>query len=99
SWGGRFVVIIMPLYDEVVAANVAGPVRHDQLAARLRGRGVEVIDTVPAFAGAPDPADLYLMRRANSPSAAGHRLLADYITAQLTTTPGDHAMLAHGGAY
>jgi hypothetical protein len=98
-WGGRFVVVIMPLYEEVVTPSIPGPIRHEQLAGRLRRHGVEVIDTVPRFMEAPDPAGLYLMRRANHPSAAGHRLLADFITAQLTEGQLGHAMLAHQGTH
>ena len=98
SWGGRFVVVIMPLYEEVVTHNLEGILHHDQLTARLRARGIEVIDTVPVFTTAPDPVELYIMRRANHPSADGHRLLADYIASQLSAGPRNDAMLASGGA-
>jgi hypothetical protein len=97
SWGGRFVVIIMPLYDEVVTHNIEGSVRHDQLAARLRARGMEVIDTVPVFLKARDPSSLYVMRRPNHPGPEGHRMLADFVGSQLQADEHS-AVLAHEGA-
>jgi hypothetical protein len=99
AWGGHFVVVLMPLYEEVVTPSVADPVRHDKLAGRMRAHGVDVIDTVPTFLRAADPAELYLMGRANHPSAAGHRLLADYIKAQLGASPAVNSMLAKEGAH
>lgn len=98
SWGGRFVVVIMPLYEEVVTHTLEGPLHHEQLVRRLHDQGIEVIDTVPLFSSAPDPVALYVMRRANHPSAAGHRMLADYIISQLNAGRSDHAVLARGGA-
>jgi len=97
SWGGRFVVILMPLYEEVVTHNLEGELHHDQLAQRLRARGVEVIDTVPLFTSSRDPIGLYLNRRANHPNADGHRLLADYIANQLGANPPDKVMMARDG--
>jgi hypothetical protein len=100
SWGGRFVVVIAPLYEEVVTPGLAGPVHHDDVVRRLRARDIEVIDTVPVFTAAADPVDLYLLRRPNHPSAAGHRLLGDYIASQLLgiQVQDGHPMLAHEGA-
>ena len=98
SWGGRFVVVIMPLFEEVITHNLEGPLHHDRLVQRLHARGIEVIDTVPVFATAPEPVALYVMRRANHPSAAGHRMLADYITSQLSAGEHEHALLARDGA-
>ncbi|MEP7242491.1 MAG: hypothetical protein ABI885_02275 [Gammaproteobacteria bacterium] len=95
SWGGRFIVVIMPLYAEVVAHELADPLHHDRLASALKARGVEVIDTVPIFLAAPDPGGLYVMRRNNHPSAEGHRMLADYIATQLNAPGGPGPMLAH----
>lgn len=97
SWGGRFVVVIMPLYEEVVTHNLEGPLHHDQLTGRLRAQGIEVIDTVPMFATAADPVALYVMRRANHPSIEGHRMLASYIASQLNAHTHNDPMLAHGG--
>ena len=93
GWGGRFVVVIMPLYAEVVAHDLAEPLRHDHLAAMLRAMGVTVIDTVPTFLDNSDPASLYVMRRNNHPTAEGHRLLARYIATELRT-PAPAARLA-----
>jgi hypothetical protein len=83
SWGGRFVVVIMPLYAEVIAHEMAEPLRHDRLASMMRDMGIEVIDTVPTFLAAPDPLSLYVMRRNNHPTPAGHQVLAQYVLDQL----------------
>ncbi len=96
SWGGRFVVVIMPLYEEVVAHTLGGPLHHDALVQRLHAQGIEVIDTVPLFTASADPVGLYLMRRANHPSAAGHRLIANYITSRLSTGQSGRAVMARG---
>ncbi len=97
GWGGRFVVVIMPLYEEVVSHNLEGPLHHERLVARLHASGFEVIDTVPLFEDSSDAVGLYLNRRANHPSAAGHKLLADYIASQLSAGQSGHTMLARGG--
>ncbi len=97
SWGGRFVVVIMPLYAEVVAHDLAAPLHHDHLASLLQGMGVEVIDTVPAFEAAEDPASLYVMRRDNHPTDAGQRLLANLIDTRLRAQAPPRATLAHQG--
>jgi hypothetical protein len=85
SWGGRFIVVIMPLYAEVVAHELAEPLHHDHLTAMLRAMGIEVIDTVPVFLSVPDPRTLYVMGRNNHPTPAGHELLARFVAAQMRT--------------
>ncbi|HVY81057.1 MAG TPA: hypothetical protein VG994_08760, partial [Steroidobacteraceae bacterium] len=64
----------------------------------LRARGVEVIDTVPMFQSVSDPGSLYVMHRNNHPTAEGHRMLADFITAQLHVTNTAGPRLAHDGS-
>jgi len=94
GWGGRFVVVIMPLYAEVISHDLADPLHHDKLAARMRARGIEVIDTVPVFLDARDPNGLYVMRTNNHPTPEGHHMLADYIASQLTAQARGGAMVA-----
>ncbi|HVY81473.1 MAG TPA: hypothetical protein VG994_10865 [Steroidobacteraceae bacterium] len=98
SWGGRFVVVIMPLYAEVVSHDLAEPLHHEHLAALLRARGVDVIDTVPLFKSVSDPGSLYVMHRNNHPTAEGHRMLAEFITAQLHVVDAAGPRLAHDGS-
>ncbi|HVW69534.1 MAG TPA: hypothetical protein VHB68_11200 [Steroidobacteraceae bacterium] len=97
SWGGRFIVVIVPLYAEVVAHDLPEPLHHDRLAALLRGMRVEVIDTVPAFLAAPDPEGLYVMRRNNHPTPQGHELLARYVIEQMQGKPVAATLAASRG--
>lgn len=83
SWGGQFVVAIMPLYQDVVAGQLPQVLRHEQLAALLNEKGFEVLDTGALFAAQPDPAGLYTMRINNHPNAGGYALLGNYIVAEL----------------
>lgn len=98
GWGGRFIVVIMPLYAEVVAHDMAEPLHHERLASRLRARGIEVIDTVPVFLAQPDPGAMYVMHRNNHPTPEGHRMLAQFVTSQLNTSGAAQQLVAHRGA-
>jgi hypothetical protein len=97
GWGGRFVVVLMPLYAEVVAHEMPPPLRHGDLAALLAGMGIMVIDAVPTFLAAPDPRSLYVMRRNNHPNEAGHRLLAEFVAWQLQPAGSATALVVHRG--
>ena len=45
EWGGDFVVVIMPLYEDVVVRQMSPSQRHEHLAQVLREEGIDVIDT------------------------------------------------------
>jgi hypothetical protein len=83
AWGGEFVLVIMPLYEDVIVRQLQPSQRHENLAAQLRKSGTDVIDTASLFAEQPDPASLYTMRINNHPNAGGHALLGRYIVDEL----------------
>jgi phospholipase/lecithinase/hemolysin len=59
--------------------------------------GVSVIDTVPVFLANPDPRSLYVMGRNNHPTAAGHRLLAEFIKSRLGAIAEAKGIARSGG--
>jgi hypothetical protein len=83
KWGGEFIVVIMPLYEDVVVRQLPPSQRHENIAIELRKAGVEVIDAASLFARQADPPSLYTLRINNHPSAAGHALLGSYILDEL----------------
>jgi len=83
SWGGRLVVVIMPLYAEVVAHQLPPELQHDHLASVVAGLGIPVIDAAAEFARQDDPAHLYTMRVNNHPNPEGYRVLAQFVAGQL----------------
>jgi len=83
GWGGDFVVVIMPLYEDVVVRQMSSSQRHEHLAQVLRDEGIEVIDTAAVFASHRDPASLYTMRINNHPDVAGHQLIGRTIVDEL----------------
>jgi hypothetical protein len=83
SWGGTLVVVIMPLYAEIVAHQMPPSLRHDHLTQVVTGLGVPVIDAADLFARQHDPAHLYTMRINNHPGPDGHELLASFVAEQL----------------
>jgi hypothetical protein len=83
SWGGDFVVVIMPLYEEVVVHQLPPALHHDHLAAVLREAGVETIDAAEFFEDQPDVASLYTMRINNHPNPQGTALLGSFVMAEL----------------
>jgi hypothetical protein len=83
KWGGEFIVVIMPLYEDVVVRQLPPSQRHENIAIELRKAGVEVLDAASLFARQADPASLYTLRINNHPSAAGHALLGSYILDEL----------------
>ena len=95
AWGGRFVVVLMPLYTEAVVHEMPPPLRHDQLTALLEGMGITVIDAVPTFLATPDPRSLYVMRRNNHPTEAGYRLLAEFVAGRLQPADSATAQVVH----
>jgi hypothetical protein len=83
SWGGRLVVVIMPLYAEVVAHQLPPELQHDHLASVVAGLGIPVIDAAAEFARQDDPPHLYTMRVNNHPNQEGYRVLAQFVAGQL----------------
>lgn len=86
SWGGRLVVVIMPLYAEVVAHQLPPELQHDHLASVVAGLGIPVIDAAAEFARQDDPPHLYTMRVNNHPNPEGYRVLAQFVASQLSRT-------------
>lgn len=82
-WGGDFVVLIVPIFAEVVARDVPPTLGHEHLARVLSSIGIPVIDAVDFFLGQRDPAALYTMRINNHPTPEGYALLADYVIGEL----------------
>lgn len=87
GWGGRLIVLITPIYAEVVADQVASPLRHHELTAAVKALGIPVVDAVPLFRSHPDPASLYTMGGNNHPTAEGHTLLAELVEAEIQRQP------------
>ncbi len=83
EWGGDFVVVIMPLYEDVVVRQMSPSQRHEHLAQVLREEGIDVIDTAAVFASQRDPASLYTMRINNHPNITGHQLIGHTIVDEL----------------
>jgi hypothetical protein len=83
SWGGRLIVIIMPLYAEIVAHQLPPELHHDNLAKVVAGIGIPVIDAAAEFARQDDPAHLYTMRVNNHPNLEGYRVLAQFVETEL----------------
>ena len=95
-WGGVLLVVVLPMYSEIVASEAATAQRHRavmQIANRL---GLRVIDGAALFRAAPDPAGLYALRIANHPNAAGHALLVRRILDELRKIPQMEMLLSEG---
>jgi len=84
EWGGDFIVVIMPLYEDVVIRQMSASQRHEHLAQVLRAEGIDVIDTAAIFASQRDPAALYTMRINNHPNIEGHQLIGRTIVDELS---------------
>ena len=82
-WGGNLIVVLLPIYAEVVAGQIEGNLRHDHLAMVVDGLGIPVVDGVDLFERHADPAALYTMRINNHPTAEGYALLADRVLAEI----------------
>jgi hypothetical protein len=84
GWGGDFIVVIMPLYEDVVVRQMSSSQRHEYLTQVLRDEGIDVIDTAAVFAARHDPASLYTMRINNHPNIEGHQLIGRTIVEELS---------------
>jgi hypothetical protein len=76
GWGGKLVVVLLPIYAEVVAGQVEPDRRHENLARVVQGLGIPFVDGVRVFRQAQDPAALFTLRINNHPNAEGYALLA-----------------------
>jgi hypothetical protein len=84
-WGGTFVVVIEPLYTEVVANQIDAVLRHDRLASSIENSGIAVVDAVEAVLPIDDRQGLYTMRIGNHLNARGNEIVGDFVVAQLQT--------------
>ncbi len=87
AWGGKFIVVLLPTYPEVVAHQLPPPLAHDRLDALFTGLHIQVADCIEPFMEQADPASLYTMRINNHPDAAGHALLATCVLNALSARP------------
>lgn len=94
-WGGNFIVVLLPSYEEVVAHEIKGDARHDRLAQILRAHGIRVIDGVEPFIEQRDPAHLYNMRINNHPTAEGYSLLAGWVLEHIQHQPPSRLAVKH----
>jgi hypothetical protein len=83
SWGGEFVVLLVPTYNEVVRAGGDDLRARDRVVQEVLGLGIPVIDGIALFRAQDDRADLYTLRTVNHPNARGYSLLADRVLADL----------------
>jgi hypothetical protein len=83
GWSGRFLVVIMPLYQDVVAGQLPPVLRHAALAATLSKAGFDVVDGGEIFQRQVDPRGLYTMRINNHPNREGYALLGREVVSVL----------------
>lgn len=92
AWGGELVVVLLPIYAEVVANEIEPDRRHDNLARVVGEFGITVVDGVKVFRRTADPAGLFTMRINNHPNAEGYALLAgEVLDAIRARDPGTRA--------
>jgi hypothetical protein len=83
EWDGKLMVVLLPIYSEVVADQVRENLRHDRLATLVSSLGIPVVDGVELFKQHPDPAGFYTLRINNHPTAEGYALLSHRILAEI----------------
>jgi hypothetical protein len=79
AWGGQFVVVVVPIYAEIIANDVPETLRSDRIADSVRALGMTVVDGGVIFRKRADPASLYAMRSLNHPNAEGDELLGEAV--------------------
>jgi hypothetical protein len=84
-WNGRLILVLMPMYDEVVLHQQPDAIRHSRLAAEVEAHGIEVVDGGELFEGAADPAGLFTLRMESHPNRRGYELLAEGVLSELRT--------------
>ncbi len=83
QWDGKLVVVLLPVYSEVVADQVQGNLRHDHLEKVVSRLGIPVVDGVDLFKQSPDPAEYFTLRINNHPTAEGYALLAGRVLKEI----------------
>jgi hypothetical protein len=82
-WDGKLIVVLLPIYSEVVADQVQGNLRHDRLARVVGNLGIPVVDGVDLFRQSPDPAAYFTLRINNHPTAEAYALLAGRVLKEI----------------
>ena len=83
QWNGKLIVVLLPVYSEVVADQVQGNLRHDHLAKVVGNLGIPVVDGVDLFKQNPDPAAYFTLRINNHPTAEAYALLAGRVMKEI----------------
>jgi energy-converting hydrogenase Eha subunit A len=83
GWGGRLVVVLLPIYAEVVAKQLPPDRRHENLARIVTDLGIPVVDGAELYSEVADPAALFTMRINNHPTADGYALLAGEVAGRI----------------
>lgn len=89
GWGGRLIVVLLPIYGEVVAKQLPPDLGHEHLGRIVTDLGVPVVDGVELFSSVPDPAALFTMRINNHPTAEGYALLAGRVIDEIRAHDGE----------
>ena len=85
GWGGKLVVVLLPIYAEVVAHQIGGNLAHHNLAREVGELGIPVVNGVELFEQMEDPAALFTLRINNHPNADGYALLAGRVLEEIRT--------------
>lgn len=83
QWNGKLIVVLLPIYGEVVADQVRGNLRHEHLATVVDSLGIPVVDGVDLFKQHPDPTAQFTLRINNHPTAEAYALLADRVLKEI----------------
>jgi len=86
GWGGHMVVVVIPVFGEVVNNQYAPGQSSSHIVELLEPLHVHVINGVPFFRQQRDPAMLYTMGMTNHFNEAGHRLFSEFVAADLRAT-------------
>jgi hypothetical protein len=89
GWGGHMVVVLIPVFGEVVNNQYAASQSTGHILELLEPLHLHVINGVAYFREQRDPTMLYTMGMSNHFNVDGHRLFADYIDADLRATYPD----------
>jgi hypothetical protein len=82
TWGGKVVFVYLPHHGRYTNAWLADMDR-DQVLARVRRLGLEIIDLAPVFAAQPDPLELFPFRSSGHYTVEGNQLVAEHILSEL----------------
>lgn len=79
SWGGQLIVVLLPVYREVVSEQIPEPLSHRRLAELATSLGIPVVNGAELFLEHDDPPALFVNRMQNHPNERGYALLADRV--------------------